>query len=178
MNTPDSPHLDACMEQLALVQQRLAGFVRALLPNAADADEVLQETNIIIWQKIDQFDPDRPGSDFLSWAFRIAALQAKNYHRRQARNPGFSEELMDELAVAAVTQQPTLEARREALRACIKGLPDEERALVERCYAPGAQIYEIAKTLTRTPTSVYRSLRRIRRALSVCIQSRLAEGAS
>ncbi|MFT5130249.1 MAG: RNA polymerase sigma-70 factor (ECF subfamily) [Rhodothermales bacterium] len=178
MNTPDSPHLDACMEQLALVQQRLSGFVRALLPNPADADEVLQETNIVIWQKVDQFDPERPGSDFLSWAFRIAALQAKNYRRRQARKPGFSEELMEELAVAAVGAQPMLEARREALGVCMQGLPDEERVLVEQCYAPGAQIYEVAETLTRTPTSVYRSLRRIRRALSVCIQSRLAGAAS
>jgi RNA polymerase sigma-70 factor (ECF subfamily) len=162
------------MEQLALVQQRLAGFVRALLPNPTDADEVLQETNIVIWQKIDQFDPERPGSDFLSWAFRIAALQAKSYRRRQARRPGFSDELMEELTVAAIGEQPMLEARRDALRVCMQALPGEERVLVEQCYAPGARIYEVAKTLTRTPTSVYRSLRRIRRALSVCVQRRLA----
>ena len=174
MDSPDSPHLDACMEQLALVQQRLAGFVRALLPNPADADEVLQETNIVIWQKIDQFDPNRPGSDFLSWAFRIAALQAKNFRRRQARRPGFSEDMLEELTLAAIADQPMQEARRDALRVCMHGLPEDERQLVEQCYAPGARIYEIADALKRTLTSVYRSLRRIRRALSVCIQSRLA----
>ncbi|MFT5128070.1 MAG: hypothetical protein ACI8W8_001679 [Rhodothermales bacterium] len=80
MNTPDSPHLDACMEQLALVQQRLAGFVRALLPNPGAADKVLQETNIVIWQK---FDPDRPMS-----VFCLALTGTLRFSKHQAVAPG------------------------------------------------------------------------------------------
>ncbi len=53
-----------------------------LLPHAANADEVLQKTSIVLWSKFKQFDPD---TNFLAWARRIARLEVNNFCRVQGR---------------------------------------------------------------------------------------------
>jgi len=35
----------------------LRRFIRSLLPTWIDADDVLQQTAIVIWRKFDQYDP-------------------------------------------------------------------------------------------------------------------------
>ncbi|QDU61193.1 RNA polymerase sigma factor CnrH [Planctomycetes bacterium Pan216] len=170
----ESERLDQCLSLFARHQRRLSLFISSLLPNPADADEVLQETNIVIWNKFDQFDPDRPGGDFLAWAFRIASLQVRDYKRRRSATATFSPLVLDQLAATWLAEQPLLEARREALSLCLSKLPDEDRSLLEDCYAPGSKVAHIAKRLSRTATSVYRSLRRIRHVLAACIDRQLA----
>lgn len=178
MSEPD-PHdarLQRCLELFAAHQRRLQLFISALLPSPADADEVLQETNIVIWKKFDQFDPDRPGSDFVAWALRIAGLKVQEYRRRQARlAASFSPEVLEQLIGAAQTQEPQLEDRRTALEHCLKKLPEDDRELLETCYAPGAKVEQVAVETSRVATSIYRSLRRIRRVLAECVNRQLAE---
>ena len=170
---PDD-RLDRCLELLAAHQQRLYLFVAALVPSPADAEEVLQETNIVIWKKFEQFDLESPGSDFLSWAYRIASLEVRDHLRRRSRSvPSFSPAVLEQLAVTSQQEQGSLEERREALTTCLEQLPPRDRELLDACYAPGAQVNQIAEQHDRTPTSVYRSLRRIRGWLANCIERKL-----
>ncbi|MBN2023699.1 MAG: hypothetical protein JW809_13010 [Pirellulales bacterium] len=46
---------------VAANQCALNRYIAALVPNRADADEVLQETNLAVWQNADRF---LPGSNF------------------------------------------------------------------------------------------------------------------
>ena len=148
-------------------QRRLYLYINAMLPNPADADEVFQETNIIIWRKFDQFEP---GTDFLAWAYRIAFLQAKDYCRRAKRSTlCFSPDVMEQISGRITDDDDALESRRTALEDCKQKLDAEDRELIDRCYAPQAKVEQVAKEFNRQSTSVYRSLRRIRQLLLTCI---------
>ncbi|WP_145282237.1 sigma factor [Pirellulimonas nuda] len=57
---------------LAASERQLAGFVLALLPNFADADEVLQETKLRLWEQFDGYDPSQ---SFDAWARSVAYFQ-------------------------------------------------------------------------------------------------------
>jgi hypothetical protein len=57
------------------------GFMLSLVPNWADADEILQETNIRLW---DEFEKFVPRTNFAAWAVRIARFSA---HMAEARHP-------------------------------------------------------------------------------------------
>ena len=161
-------HLDACMALFAKHQRRLFLFVNAMVPSPADAEEILQETSIVIWKKIDQFEP---GTDFLSWSFRIAHLQTLAYRKKKARSIlKFPEDVAAQLYGSMMANEPALEARREALRSCREKLEPEDRALLDACYAPDASVADVSDALGRPSTSVYRTLRRIRRQLAVCIE--------
>lgn len=160
------------LELFALHQRRLSLYISALVPSPADADEILQETNVVIWKKFDTF---TPGTDFLSWACRIALYQVLDYRRRRARSPALlSEDVTRQVAEVAERERGILERRREALQECRAKLAPGERRLLDECYRPDVEIREVAQRLGRVPTSLYRTLRRIRQALMDCIQRRLA----
>src|SRR5688500_9078964 len=109
MGEPNDP-LKRCMELFALHQRRLLLYISALLPSPGDAEEVLHETNIVIWKKFEQF---HEGGDFLTWAYRIAFYQVCEYRRRKSRSPaGFSPEVLEQLAETARNEDEVLERRR------------------------------------------------------------------
>ncbi len=54
-------------------EQKLYRYVAALLTRPDDAEDVLQDTARVLWQKFDQYRPDEP---FLPWACAIAHYEA------------------------------------------------------------------------------------------------------
>ena len=177
----EEDHLARCLELFERYQHRLRSLIRAILVSPADVDEVLHETNITIWQKVDQFDPTSTDRNFLSWAMQIARLKTLEHLRKLKSQgiPALNEGLADQLAQVSQSEAEELARRREALTTCLQKLNSADRAVIDRCYAYGASVPEIAQQMGRTATSLYRSLRRIRQALSACIERQLAaEGRS
>lgn len=70
-------------------------YVLAVVPHLPDARDILQETAVALWRKMDEYDPARP---FLPWACRFAAIEISRFLRRadQARR------LLDAAAAEAV----------------------------------------------------------------------------
>jgi RNA polymerase sigma-70 factor (ECF subfamily) len=170
----EAERLERCLDLFSRHQRRLYLYISALVPSPADVEEILHETNIVVWKKFDQFEP---GSDFLAWAFRIAHLQILDHRRRSARaRARFSDEVLEQLAGLARTEDDDLERRRHALQGCRGKLPAPEREILDACYAPGANVEDVARRLGRAPTSVYRTLRRLRQVLLESVQRALSAG--
>lgn len=170
----ESQRTEAFVKLLALHQRRIYLFILALLPHVADAEEVLQDTCIILWQKFPQFEL---GTDFRAWAFQIARYEVLNFFKRARREPSrhaFSEELMNEIAITAATQLDELERRRLALADCINGLPLRDRDLLSRRALPGATVASVASDVERPLEGLYKAFQRIHRLLADCIERRIA----
>lgn len=179
----DPPNADSLHDQINTQielftrhEQALALFIRSMLPDLNDVEEVLQRTNIVVWKKIDRFDPKL---SFRSWAFGIARLEALKYlDERRRDRVRFSHELVATLADEAVQMESRLEERRAALRHCVNKLPDRDASLIKDIYERGLTVPDTAERTGRKPTNIYRSLRRIRDVLFECIESVLSSGAS
>jgi RNA polymerase sigma-70 factor, ECF subfamily len=77
----------------ARYQPRIYGYIRSLVTQRNDAEDLLQETASVLWQKFGDF---QPGSDFLAWAFRVARYEVLYFRQRQKRNVlQFSERFVD-----------------------------------------------------------------------------------
>jgi RNA polymerase sigma-70 factor (ECF subfamily) len=169
---PDDEQLSEMLELFAKYQRRLYGYIRSMVLSAADADDVLQETNIVVWSKFDQY---RPGSDFRAWVFQIAFYEIHKYHQRKRKQGlSFSDELLEQLSTEQSTRHDELDSRREALTGCVRKLNAGDFELVNNVYSQGQSITRLAEKTGREKTSIYRSLRRIRRLLFDCIESTLA----
>ncbi|QDT65174.1 sigma-70 family RNA polymerase sigma factor [Calycomorphotria hydatis] len=170
-------HLARCLDLVQVQQQQMRGFLMAVLPSAADVEEVLQETTITIWEKIESFDEAGSANEFLAWAMQIARLKALEHLRKLKREgcPTLKHELLVQIAATSQQLEPELGRRRKALADCLELLPPIDRQLVARCYAVNASVAAVAEDLSRTATSVYRSLRRIRSVLTRCIEQKLVE---
>ena len=144
--------------------------------NPTEADDVLQETNLVLWKKAAEFDGSRP---FLPWAMRFAQLQTLAWlkrHRRRQRIV-FDDDLARLLAEEAAVDEPAFEDRRRALASCLEKLRPEQRELVARRYEPDGSVKALAEAGGATPKAISDRLRRIRQALLECIQRTLAEEA-
>src|SRR5947209_2150051 len=160
-------------EQFVRSQDRIYAYVVLMLPNRTDAEEVFQQTSLVLWKKWQQFDPAR---DFVAWACGIAHHEVRNFLRKH-RDRGrvyLSEDVLAEVAEARLGLHDVLEARRRALRSCLDQLGQGHRELLERCYAGKEAIKTIAEGLGQPPNVLYMTLKRLRRALFDCVNRTLA----
>ena len=62
--------------KLKLIKPRLTSFCYSRISNRSDADDVLQNCLLILFQKQSEYNPNK---DFYAWAFRICSFQIKAY---------------------------------------------------------------------------------------------------
>lgn len=148
-------------------QRQVYGYILTLVPHRADADELFQETSVILWEKLDEYDPDRP---FYTWACGVAFNVVRNWRTKQRRDRHvFTDAFVERLSTARIAEAPLLDARREALVDCLHKLPADDRDLVDAYYTKGQPVAALADRMGVTDSAIYKSLTRIRRALFVCI---------
>lgn len=155
-------------------QRRLYAYVLTLLPSRADADDVLQDASLVMW---DKFDPDNPPADFLAWARRVAHHKVLDFYKKAGRAEArLSRVFVERMAEAAAgpSDDPAGDARRDALAGCVEKLPDRDRDLLARRFADGATTKSTSEQVGRSVEAVYKALAKIRQALFDCVQSTLA----
>ncbi len=144
-------------------------YILTLLPNYTEAEDVLAETNMSIWEQFDENDEPR---DFRAWACTIAYYQVLTRRKQLARRGKvLSDELIDLLASEAVEHLERPDQRIEALRTCLEKLNQAHRELIQKYYSGGWKLEEIAQTLGHTTAAVKTRISRIRRKLHLCIES-------
>jgi RNA polymerase sigma-70 factor, ECF subfamily len=152
-------------------EQKLYRYVAAMLTNPADAEDVLQETARVLWQKFDQYRPEEP---FLPWACRIAHYEVLNHcQRERTRRKYFRPAVIDLLAESRLEHDDLFEAQSRWLGDCLKKLAQDDRRLIERRYASKLTLAEMAAEASRTPNALYKSMQRVRRTLFECVDSGL-----
>jgi RNA polymerase sigma-70 factor (ECF subfamily) len=152
-------------------ERRLRAFIATLVPNWADADDLLQETSAVIWRKFDDFEP---GTDFIDWALRIAHFEVLNYRKRQRRDRlRFSDETVEVLATRLRNFGDASDLRFDALQHCLLKLNPRDRELVQLRYGPGATVRDVSERVSRSLHAVYKALNRIHGLLLDCVRRSL-----
>jgi RNA polymerase sigma-70 factor (ECF subfamily) len=153
---------------------RLRGLAFSFVPNWADAEEVLQQANLVLWQKFGTF---RRGSDFFAWAAQIVVLTAKDFLARQRRaKVKFSDTFYDLVAEETAEAAEELAERERVLRDCVGKLKERQRTVVQLRYHDAKPVAEIASKIGSTAKAVYHALEHIHKALLDCVQRGLAAG--
>ncbi|MBN2579298.1 MAG: sigma-70 family RNA polymerase sigma factor [Pirellulales bacterium] len=150
----------------------LFNYLLSLLRKPEDAQEVLQETAKVCWEKLDQY---HPNTEFRAWACRIAYYNAMKFHERQKKAPlPFSDLFFSGVDVEAVVMADQLEARMAALKDCVKKLPAADRKLLKLRYGPKGTVKAAAEVLDFPLHRIYRALARIHNILYYCIGQTLS----
>lgn len=156
---------------LMRAQQGLFAYILSQVTRVSDADDILQETNMVLWQKRADF---TPGTNFWAWAARVAHFQVLAYAKRRSRDRlMFDEGLVTLLAAESSPAAQQMGLRQEALQTCLGKLDAASRQLVRMRYADALGAEEIASRLKRTKGAVYNALYRVRTALGRCIERQL-----
>jgi RNA polymerase sigma-70 factor (ECF subfamily) len=151
-------------------EARLSAFAMSLIPSWADADDVLQQTNLILWKKFDEF---QLGTNFFAWAGRILYLEAKEFRKKKLRSKiQFNDDLLEAVAATAVEMSDELADHQKVLGDCIAKLNHSQREILRIRYEEGGSVATIAAELNRSVKTIYNSLGFIRKALVDCVRRR------
>lgn len=157
-------------------QAALRAYIISLMPGMDGVSDVLQETNLILWEKRAKF---QPGTNFGAWAFTIARFEVKT-HRRRLRKAGLilmdedlAESLAGRLAKRYAENPDEADQRLRALDKCLGRLAPGERELIEHRYFTESSLDEFATLCGRSVESLRVTLFRIRAALRKCINDEI-----
>jgi RNA polymerase sigma-70 factor (ECF subfamily) len=155
---------------------QLWGFLMGLTRSPQLAEDLFQNTHVVICAKWEQF---QPGTSFLAWARQIA-----RYEFLAAVDPGRRPFVTAEMGVlesamaaAAPAAEPAAASeRREALRECLRTMPDRGQQALALRYGEGLDGGAVARKMGVSLNALYTLLSRVRKMLFECVERRMRSG--
>jgi RNA polymerase sigma-70 factor (ECF subfamily) len=152
-------------------QPTIAAFVRTLMPDYQQADEVLQRVAVTLVRKFDQYDASRP---FGAWAVGVAKYEVLYYRRERVTDKHlFDNEIVEKIASRYEALTDEVDPMREALRLCLAQLKGRSKQAIELRYQHGLKSRAIAAEMSLSSGAVRMLLYRVREALRRCIDRRI-----
>ena len=109
-------------------QRRIYGYILTVVPNCNEADDLFQQTSLVLWEKAAEF---RPEGDFVRWACGVALNVIRNYRVKKRRDRHwFSYEMMARIADVRAEKSEWLDRMSAALGACMDELAPFDRELL------------------------------------------------
>jgi RNA polymerase sigma-70 factor (ECF subfamily) len=167
---------EAFLRLFMINHPQLYRYIITLVGQTHLADDFIQECGLVLWKKFKEFDTTAPATEqrFYRWSRSIAFRLVRNFQRlRQSRTLYMGDDFLRKIASTHAAADELLELRKQALDGCLAKLSAPDRELLQICYRSSHPIQFVASDLNRTPASIYKKLRRIRRQLFSCINHSL-----
>lgn len=159
------------IQLLTTSQSRIYAYILSLVFDADLADDILQQTNAVLWEKSQDFEL---GTNFVAWSFRIAYFQVlADRKRRQRDRLIFDDAAVSTLAAMSEQTDGRFELRQKHLRTCLEQLNERQRECVRRRYDANSSLDRIADAMGLKANAVKQLLFRARNALHRCVDAKL-----
>lgn len=172
---PDYPGMDKFLEVIVTEHRdTVFGMLYSLLRDREMAEDLTQDTFVLLTRKIDEIDVSRP---ILPWLLTSARNLAANARRRRSLEhriflQGDAIEQFWE-RFGSVTLGVDLSERLEALRSCRENLSPQQRDTIALFYEERLPCEQIAERLKTATAAIYNRLARGRKSLHTCITHKL-----
>jgi RNA polymerase sigma-70 factor, ECF subfamily len=159
------------IELLTHHQRDLYVYINTLLVGDRAAVDVLQDTNLDLWARLEDFYSRRP---FLAWAYGFAFQRVLAYRKSRRRSRlVLTDDMVQFVSDTYVRDSSSADTRLLALRTCLEKLPPNQFQLIRDRYMEKMSVKTIAARLGGTVSQVSARLYRIRHTLNRCIQATL-----
>ncbi|MDP4646082.1 MAG: sigma-70 family RNA polymerase sigma factor [Akkermansiaceae bacterium] len=151
-------------------QEVIRSYIISQLPGSPDVRDILQEVNIMLWEKAEEFEI---GTNFGAWSCTVAYYKILE-HRRKLKMDGklaFADDLGALLSDESIGRETDdLEEKRTALILCLRKLSSKNRDLLRARYeSQKGGMERVAEETGRTKESLRVTLSRLRSVLRRCI---------
>ena len=149
---------------ITAIQNRLRAYILSLLADPVAAQGVLQETNLVLIRRADDFQVD---ASFESWAYNTACFQVPAHLRDRKRDRlVLHEAFAEKLAPVAEVMAEETERRIRLLGGCVERLSNEHKSLLHKRYGRETSIATLAEDHGKTTSATKQVLYRIRNLLA------------
>lgn len=152
----------------------LMAYLRSLLAADSSVDDLFQQTMLVAWRRLSDYDRSRP---FGPWLRGIAQRLVLEHCRKgkgwpMSTDPSVLCEL--DLRYEQLEQAPgdTFRQRAEGLKGCLKRLPEAMRQAIELVYTRDLLLSAAAKAVGASEESIKKRVQRGRQLLAECLRMR------
>jgi RNA polymerase sigma-70 factor, ECF subfamily len=154
------------------VQSTVAAFVRTLVTDFHQSEDILQRVAVTLVRKHDQYDRTRP---FVAWAIGVAKLEVLMFFHQQSKD----RLVFDDMLVARIAESHEAAAQLSVptprfLAECIEQLDGRARQAIQLRYADNLRTAQIARAMAVTDGAARMILSRARTLLRNCLEARIA----
>lgn len=151
----------------------LAAYLRSLLYNASSVDDLFQQTMLVAWRRLDDFDRSRP---FAPWLRGIAQRLVLEHHRRgkgkaSAMDPAVLSELDERYNELERRPGDTFKEKTARLAECLQKLPEAMREAIDLVYARGMLMSAAAVSAGSSEEALKKRVQRARQLLGECVRA-------
>ncbi len=127
-------------------QEKLYWHIRRIVINHADADDVLQNTLLKVWDKIDTF---RSESGLFTWLYRIATNEALGFLRKKKTKFLLPLVDLEEKLGKELEADPWFDGNeiQKKLQKALLSLPEKQRIVFNMKYFDEMKYEEISRVL-------------------------------
>jgi RNA polymerase sigma-70 factor (ECF subfamily) len=153
-------------------EERIFGFILKLLPNFSLAEDIMQDTMMIMWRKFDDFEE---GSCFAAWGMQIARYKVMEFHQQNKRHlvVHFNDEILTRLT-ADNSPGRTKNRYLEALHGCVDKLKEQNKEIVMLRYLKEMSSKQISQQMGVSTNVIYKNIAKIHYVLQECVEKTLS----
>ena len=164
-----------------LVREHADGLMASIRAGVgrAHADDVFQETVLVAWRRLADYDRTRPFGPWLRGIARLVALDLAGRHRRmQVADPSTFDCIERNIAQFERARgdgpEPAMSFRERlvALDDCLSKLPAMYAEVVQATYRDTKQLAEVAHAIGGNEELVKKRLQRARAMLAECLRGK------
>ncbi|MFC1479094.1 RNA polymerase sigma factor [Planctomycetota bacterium] len=169
----DKKHIEISKQFIA-ERHRLLAFIRGMIRDPYDAEDILQEVWIRLAQALEQ---EKEIRSLSKWCRGVAKNLILHFWRdKRTKETVIDEDILDlaEQAFNETDEEPAFwDEKRKALQECMKSLPKESKRLLAMKYEQGFSAEKLGRVLKKKVSSIFMYLSRIRKSVRTCIEQRL-----
>ena len=153
-------------------QQRIYAYLLMMVHNHSDADDLLQETASVLWERYEDYDK---GKSFAAWGVGIARNKALDFMKSKGNSrASFNSDFYDKISQIEGAEADNVNERSNALRNCIGKLSVQNQMIVHYRFEKGLTVKKMSQESGDSADKIYKRLSRIYSALRDCVSRTLA----
>ncbi|KMT67093.1 extracytoplasmic function alternative sigma factor [Catenovulum maritimum] len=157
-------------------RNRLYTYIYAFVSNHSAADDIFQETCLVLWREFDKFEI---GTEFSKWANVIAFNRVRHYRQAQKKYQlGLSDDFIEEFSqniTITENQTVTQEEKWRYLEHCCSLLSEPLKKIYQNFYVDKLSAKDLAETTGRSIHAIRKSVFKLRKKLFDCVEQKLRE---
>ena len=172
-NNEESNRNEQFLKLLRQNEKKIYGYILAALPNQAIAEDIMQETIVVMWRKFSKY---KSGTKFSTWGIVIARFLILEYLKKKRQSIiQFSPEAIENIKEVYEDSDNSGD-RVEALRKCIEKMPEAEKKIIKLRYMSGDNptIKQVAQKMGKPIQGMYKHMSKLHYILQECVENTLA----
>ncbi len=145
-------------------------FLRAVVYDRSLVDDVFQETMMVAWRRLADFDKSRSFGAWLRGIGSRVAMDMAGRRRMAIVDPTILAEIEQHSACFDGDHALSFQSRMSAVDECLERLPDMYAEVIRMVYRTDSPVRAVATTLHSNEESIKKRLQRARAMLGECLQ--------